>query len=80
MDGGAQLIIDLESAINRCLETVSDERDIILDVVNLFGHGKDVIEGSRMPEWHQDGWSEIAWAMFRHPNVQYRHLIAPDAA
>jgi len=46
VDGGIQLAVDPEDAILRCLEEVSDQSDIILDVINVAGRGFDVIEGT----------------------------------
>ena len=67
IDGGIAVFIDIEAAIERCLETVGDQSKIILDAVMLGGDGLDVIEGKAMPEGL--GFRDIDMAMKKYPHV-----------
>ncbi len=49
IDGGALQHIDPEAAIKRCLEMVPNQQDIVIDMINVGGDGKGVIDGSSPP-------------------------------
>ena len=67
IDGGIAVFIDIEAAVERCMEIVGDQSNIILDAVMLGGDGLDVIEGKAMPEGL--GFRDIDMAIQKYPNV-----------
>ena len=67
VDGGISVYIDIESAVERCLEIVKDQSNIILDAVMLEVGGLEVIEGRALPQ--SIGFRNIDMAMQKYPNV-----------
>ena len=80
-DGGLKKYFDIEEAIQRCSEVVSDESDIVLDLITLSQQGRKALDGEI--SWterflNNDNWPEIVEAMKNHPKVQFRYLMVPE--
>ena len=69
--------IDIETAIQRCHELVDNDSQISLDVITLSDSGQEIISGKTAPD--KEGWQQISEAMLKHPEVNYRYLIAASA-
>lgn len=76
------MYIDPEAAILRCLETVHNQQDIVIDMINIGGDGKGVIDGSSPPytqaNKENNGWIEIGRVMDKYPDVNYRYILSPE--
>jgi predicted acylesterase/phospholipase RssA len=88
-DGGAIYNVNLVSAIDRCLEEVEDESQIIIDIVICSHHNpieKEDLAGNTIDNYMR-AWEiqselgslrDIYEFMRSRPNVQYRYLINPS--
>lgn len=90
MDGGTIWNTNLVTAIKRCLETVQDESQIVLDVIisdSIYEQEEDKVSKDafdnymRQQEFKKYGnYFDDYWEFKRgFPKVQYRHLIQPSA-
>ena len=69
-DGGLVHSIDVESAIQRCKEVVSDEANIVLDVISLNEKsGKESFTNSKKKAVKEEDWPEVTQALTDHPSV-----------
>ena len=86
MDGGTVYNVNMESAIEQCLEVVDDEAKITVDLfvcgpepepIEETGIAKSISNIMRSRAIHADATSTntIADAMRAHPNINYRYLI-----
>lgn len=76
MAGTLKKTIDIDSAIERCMEIVSHESDIVIDVILMSSVGREVLtkaDGKLSAEY-----SELAEQVGRHSLVTFRYLMAPD--
>ena len=89
MDGGTVYNINVESAIQQCLDVVDDESKIILDVL-ICGDAVAPVEGkSDKYTWenflrahslssYYNGSNDLAQSMKTHPNVNWRYTIQQE--
>ena len=86
MDGGTVYNVNMESAIEQCLEVVDDEAKITVDLfvcgpepepIEETGIAKSISNIMRSRAIHADATSTntIADAMRAHPSINYRYLI-----
>lgn len=68
MDGSIKKFVDIDTAIERCLEKVGDESDIVLDVILTAAQGREVIEPNNS-SWLSSEWKEVASSMAKHKSV-----------
>ena len=76
-DGGLIHEIDIETAISRCLEQVSAESDIVLDVISVNDKGREALLSPFVKKVNRNDWPELSKALKKHPDVNFRHLIMP---
>ncbi len=76
-DGGLVHELDIETAISRCLEQVSAESEIVLDVISVNDKGREALLSPFVKELNRDDWPELSKALKKHPEVKFRHLIMP---
>lgn len=88
MDGGTIWNINIDGAINRCLEEVDDEAHVILDIVicehmefqPLNSTGKTIsnIMRNRQIGKYYGTMNDIIEQARGRPDVSYRHFFAPS--
>ena len=76
LDGTLKHVIDVESAVERCLEIVRSESDIIIDVIMVASQGAEVVEPENEDSLYNH-WTELQKSMGKHTLVVYRHLLSP---
>jgi hypothetical protein len=89
IDGSLIIGTDLEDAVNRCLDQVSSQSDVIVDVISTHnGHPVDVTGGNyNSLQALQRGLEIYLYAMenfqyylsrLDYPDVNFRHFIQPS--
>ncbi|OMJ69914.1 hypothetical protein SteCoe_32242 [Stentor coeruleus] len=87
VDGGALLMMDVMSAINRCFEIADSQEEITIDMVavrpRIIDLNSDKMNSlevySRAKEIKDfaNSLKHVLWAMSAYPNVNYRYYIMP---
>jgi predicted acylesterase/phospholipase RssA len=88
MDGGTVWNINIEDAINKCLEIVPDEEHVVLDVaITEFLNMTQLDEtGTTMDNMHRvrsihsyyGTMNDVAEQVRSRPNINYRHFFKPS--
>jgi len=89
-DGGCVINLDVFSAVERCLDVVDDESDIIVDVIYCSGANmapvtnpsamitSDVLGRVQNIKSYDHSMWYMYNAMLAYPNVNYRYMIVPS--
>lgn len=89
VDGGSIWNLDISSAVRRCREIVSDDKDIIIDTISCsnyevvkedvkkFSAFEHYMRGREIKSFYGD-LDEIQKSKFLYPDVTFRYSIAPS--
>ena len=89
-DGGCIINLDVFSAVERCLDVVSDESDIIVDMIFCSGASmnpvsnpssmvtSDVVARAKNIKDYDHSMWYVYNAMQAYPNVNFRYMIVPS--